>query len=68
MTDHTIPTGPISRKMFRTGVELKVIADRLVDHPASTDELVQLGNELIANAQQVEGLETAKIIGGPING
>tara|TARA_B100000683_G_scaffold263332_1_gene291484 strand:- start:1276 stop:1440 length:165 start_codon:yes stop_codon:yes gene_type:complete len=54
--------------MFRTGVELKVIADRLVDHPASTDELVQLGNELIANAQQVEGLETAKIIGGPING
>jgi hypothetical protein len=55
------PPGPeqetMSRKLFDAGLNAKVIAQRLVDHPAATKELLQMGNDLMSLAKGIDEKE-----------
>lgn len=47
----------MSRKVMEAGMNAKVIAQRLVDHPAATEELLEMGNDLIQLAKQIDEKE-----------
>jgi hypothetical protein len=53
-----VATGPISRKLARQALDVKVVAARIIDHPAAVEELVAAANAVLAEVDRVARLET----------
>lgn len=56
--------GPVSRKIFNAAMGIKEIIQRVVDHPASVEDLTRLANSLIAESERVAAMEAALLTPG----